>query len=117
MAKKHLYKVTFVNQGKVYEVYAKRVGQGNLYGFIEVEGLVFGEKTTMVVDPTEERLKSEFEGVHISYLPIYAVIRIDEVEKRGTAKIIPISDKGDHFLAFPGAMAPTGEAPKKGSND
>jgi hypothetical protein len=117
MAKKSLYKVTFVNQGKVYEIYARHVGQGNLYGFVEVEGLVFGEKTTVVVDPTEERLKNEFEGVHISYIPIHAVIRIDEVEKRGAAKIIPISDKSGHFSAYPGAMAPAGESPNKGGHD
>ncbi len=30
-----------------------------------------------------------------------AVVRIDEVEKQGTAKITPISGKGDNITAFP----------------
>lgn len=109
-AKKRLYKVQFVNQGKVYEVYAKRVGQGNLYGFIEVEGLVFGEKSTVVIDPSEERLKNEFEGVSLTHIPLHAVIRIDEVEKQGTAKIVALDGKSENVVSYP---FPAG-APKKG---
>ena len=73
MATQRLYKITFLNQGQVYEVYAKRVSQGGLLGFIEVEGLVFGQKTRVVVDPTEERLQREFEGVKRCYLPMHSV--------------------------------------------
>src|SRR4051812_40886626 len=43
MASSHIFKIMFVNQGKVYEVYARKVGQGRLFGFIEVEDLTFGE--------------------------------------------------------------------------
>ncbi|HHH35747.1 MAG TPA: DUF1820 family protein [Gammaproteobacteria bacterium] len=84
---KHIYKIRFINEGKVYEIYARRVCQGQLYGFVEVEELVFGERTAVVVDPAEERLKAEFAGVKRSHIPMHAIIRIDEVEKGGTAKI------------------------------
>ena len=43
MAEKRVYKVVFSNHGTIYEVYARNVHQGALYGFIEVEGLLFGE--------------------------------------------------------------------------
>ena len=59
MPKKTLYKVIFHNQGKINEIYAKSVHQGAMFGFIEIEQLVFGEKTSVVVDPSEENLKSE----------------------------------------------------------
>ena len=36
-----IYKVTFLNQGKVYEVFVKQVYQSDLYGFIEIEDYVF----------------------------------------------------------------------------
>lgn len=110
-AKKRLYKVQFVSQGKLYEIYAKRVGQGNLFGFIEVEGLVFGEKSSVVIDPSEERLKSEFDGVPVTHIPLHAIVRIDEVEKQGSAKIVPLDGKSENVLAYP---FPAG-APKKGS--
>jgi hypothetical protein len=97
---RRLYKVTFFNQGQVYEVYARRVTQGGLLGFVEVEGLVWGEKTTVVVDPSEERLEREFEGVKRSYLPMHSVIRIDEVEKRGKSRITEV-EKGSNVAAFP----------------
>lgn len=106
MAKKRIYKVLFVNQGKVYEVYARRVSQGELYGFVAVEGLIFGEKSAVVIDPSEERLKAEFEGVSVSHIPLHAVIRIDEVERQGAAKIIPLSGKGDEVVPFPGPFPP-----------
>ena len=99
MAKRLLYKVIFVNLGKVYEVYARSVGQGSLFGFVEVEELVFGERTTVVVDPAEERLKSEFETVKRTYIPMHAVIRIDEVEKQGLSKISAID--GSNVSPFP----------------
>ncbi|MCY3564676.1 MAG: DUF1820 family protein, partial [Gammaproteobacteria bacterium] len=32
-----IYKVTFLNKGKVYELFVRQVFQSDLYGFIEVE--------------------------------------------------------------------------------
>ena len=87
MAKKNLYKITFSNQGKLYEIYAKSVSNSNLLGFIEVESLVFGEKTSLVVDPSEEKIKTEFEGVKRTYIPMHSVLRIDEVDKEGVSKV------------------------------
>ena len=87
MATKNLYKITFTNQGKLYEVYAKSVSNSNLLGFIEIESLVFGETTSLVVDPSEEKIKTEVEGVKRTYIPMHSVLRIDEVDKEGVSKI------------------------------
>ncbi|MES1944853.1 hypothetical protein PC39_12079 [Salinisphaera sp. PC39] len=95
-----LYRVSFYNQGQVYEVYARSVSQGGLYGFVEIESLVFGEKSQVVVDPSEEKLASEFADVVRSYVPMHAVIRIDEVSKRGSAKVTPAGD-GGKVMPFP----------------
>jgi hypothetical protein len=91
---KRIYKIVFLNQGKVYEIYAKSVAQGGLFGFVEVEGLIFGEKSKVLIDPSEEALQREFAGVERTYIPLHAVVRIDEVEKRGTSKIHPIWESG-----------------------
>jgi len=88
-----------MNQGKVYEVYARNVDQGAMFGFIEVEELVFGERSTVVVDPSEEKIKTEFESVKRTYIPMHAVIRIDEVEKEGVSKIS--SFEGTNVTPFP----------------
>ncbi len=100
MAPPRLFRITFLNQGQVYEVYARRVNQGGLLGFIEVEGLVFGQKTSVVVDPAEERLQREFEGVKRCYLPMHAVVRVDEVEKPGPSRITE-APKGGNVTTFP----------------
>jgi hypothetical protein len=101
----------FVNQGKVYEVYARKVGQGRLFGFIEVEELVFGERTTVVVDPGEERIKSEFLGVKCTMLPMHSILRIDEVKKQGVSKISSF-EGGASVAQFPMSMYhPAGNDP------
>jgi hypothetical protein len=100
MAEKRLYRITFLNQGQVYEIYARRVSQGGLLGFVEVEGLVFGTRTQVVVDPSEERLQREFAGVKRAYLPMHSVIRIDEVEKQGPSRITE-AGKSSNVAAFP----------------
>jgi len=110
MAASQLYKVIFINQGQVYEVYARSVGQGSLFGFIEIEELVFGERTSVVVDPSEERLKTEFESVKRTYIPMHAVIRIDEVDKQGVSKISAAD--GDNVTAFPMPMYTPGGGDK-----
>ncbi len=93
MSDNQIYKITFLNQDEVYEIYAKHVFQGDLYGFIVVEDFIFGETTSIVVDPSEEKLKTEFEGVKRSFIPMHEVIRIDQVERRGVAKILPIPNE------------------------
>lgn len=85
-----IYKVVFINQNQVYEVYAKRVFQGEMFGFVVIEDFIFGETTSVVVDPYEEKLKTEFANVRRSFIPMHEIIRIDQVERRGTAKIIPL---------------------------
>ena len=106
MAKKNrIFRVNFMNQGTVYELYASGVSQSDMYGFIEVEGLIFGEKSALLVDPSEEKLKSEFEGVQRIYVPMHALIRIDEVDKEGTAKIKP-AEGGSNVAQFPSATPP-----------
>ena len=94
---KEVYKITFLNKGKVYEIFVKQVYQSDLYGFIEIEEFLFDERSQVVVDPSEEKLKSEFTGVRRSFIPMQAIIRIDEVEQTGVAKI----SSGDKITPFP----------------
>ncbi|NCW56812.1 MAG: DUF1820 family protein [Gammaproteobacteria bacterium] len=99
--------------GKIYEVYARKVSHGNLFGFIEIEELVFGERSSVVLDPGEERIKSEFEGVKRSYLPLHSVLRIDEVKKQGVSKISAL--EGSNVAQFPMPLytPPSGDGVKK----
>ena len=68
-------------------MYAHQVSQSDLWGFVEIGEIIFGERTAVLVDPGEERLKAEFANTKRTYVPMHAIIRIDEVEKEGTNKI------------------------------
>ena len=100
MATQHIFRIVFANQGKIYEIYARKVSHGGLFGFIEVEDLVFGERSSVVVDPTEERIRSEFSGVKRTYLPMHSVIRVDEVKKQGVSRITAL-EGGSNVAQFP----------------
>ena len=97
MKDKTLYKVIFMSQGQVYEIYARNVSHGDLFGFVAVEKLVFGERTTVVVDPSEEKIKTEFENVRRTYLPMHSIVRIDEVDKQGASKVSKIEGNVTQF--------------------
>ena len=84
------YRVFFTSQGKAYELYARKVTQAELYGFVEVEGILFGERSRIVVDPGEESLRSEFGSVRRLLIPYHAVVRIDEVDREGSGKILTL---------------------------
>ncbi|WP_370546256.1 DUF1820 family protein [Edwardsiella tarda] len=98
MSSQPLYRIQFMNNGKNYQLYVREIVQSNLFGFIEIADFIFGSQATLLVDPSEERLKNEFAGVTRSYIPIQAVIRIDAVTERGSASI---SDLGDNVAGFP----------------
>ena len=87
-----MYRIVYQSLGKVVELYARQVTQGGLFGFIEVEELVFGAKSDVVVDPSEEGLRSELDGVKRLYLPMHSILRIDEVEKEGRSRLRQRSD-------------------------
>ena len=97
---KCIYSIFFTSQGKTYEIYARKVRQGSLTGFVEIEELVFGKKSDIVVDPSEDALKKEFGGVKRLHLPFHSILRIEEVEKEGTGK----------FLSLAGGDRPAPEA-------
>ncbi|MDD7804385.1 MAG: DUF1820 family protein [Endozoicomonas sp. (ex Botrylloides leachii)] len=104
MATKAVFRVIFQNQGEIFEVYARQIFQSELWGFIEVEELVFGEKSQLLVDPSEEKLKATFDNVKRSYIPITSIVRIDEVEKEGTPKVVELKEAS--IKPFPAPPTP-----------
>ena len=108
MAKDTLYKVIFLNHGKVYELFARSASASGLYGFVEIGELVFETGDSLVVDPTEERIRDEFSGVKVLHLPMHSVIRLEEVEERGTCQVRD-RESGEKITPFP-LSAPSGRS-------
>lgn len=107
-AKKATYRVIFHQQGQVVELYAHHVGPSGIFGFVEVEGLVFGAKSQMVVDPGEESLRNEFGGARRVHVPLHAVVRIDEVDVEGPSRIRAADGRSPTVRAFPLPVLPAG---------
>jgi hypothetical protein len=106
---KTIFRISFLSAGEVYEIFASSVTQGGLFGFVEVEELLFGERSKLLIDSSEERLKTEFDGVRRTYIPLHAVLRIDEVDKAGRGRI---TDGSGKVAAFPMAMVGPDKANK-----
>jgi hypothetical protein len=109
MANQPVYKVIFQNGNQVFEVFARQIYQSDMWGFIEIEEFVFGERSQILVDPSEEKLKNEFAGVKRSYIPLQAIIRIDEVDKEGSSKISNVTASDSNVTSFPFAGYPPGQ--------
>jgi hypothetical protein len=107
MTDEKIYRISFYNQGDIYELYAHEIHQGNMYAFLEIEGIIFGERSAIVVDPSEEKLKTEFQGVTRTYIPLQAVIRIDEVDREGSNKIIAAGSHKGNVMPFPSHTPPS----------
>lgn len=88
-----IYKIQFVSSGERYELYVRELVSSQIFGFIEIGDFVWDTHTEIVLDPSHEKLKSEFSEVKRSYIPMHNVLRIDQVEKQGSAKISQLSDK------------------------
>lgn len=95
-----LYRVAFLNHGKVYELFCTGVCTSNLLGFVEVSGLQFEEKDSLVIDPTEEKMRDEFDGVEVLHLPMHNVLRVEQVRKKGQA-VIRDRESGEKVTPFP----------------
>jgi hypothetical protein len=87
MPKKKIYLVRFLGDKQIYELYAHQVSSSHLPGFIEINELIWDQQTDLVIDPSEERLRVEMNGVTSIILPIHSVQRIDVVKDKGTPKI------------------------------
>ncbi|XBS69636.1 DUF1820 family protein [Acerihabitans sp. KWT182] len=93
-----LYRIQFINNGKNYQLFVRELSQSAMFGFIEIGDFVFYSHSAVLVDPSEEKLKTEFSGVTRSYIPLHAVIRIDVVTEKGSARI---SELGDNVTVLP----------------
>ena len=100
MAEKKLYKVVFLNNGTVYELFANNVMSSGLWGFVEVSDLVLETSDGLVVDPTEEKMRQEFEHASVLHLPMQSVLRVEEVAKRGQC-LIRDRKSGEKVTPFP----------------
>lgn len=89
-SKKPVYRVRFVSDGNEYELYAKEIDASAMMGFVEVGGFVWGRRTSVIVDPSEQALRNEFDGVKRTYIPYQSIRRIDQVEKGGTGKVVAL---------------------------
>lgn len=98
--KEKLFRIAFLNHGKVYELFCTGVCTSGLLGFVEVSGLVWTEKDSLVVDPTEEKMRDEFEGVEILHLPMHSVLRVEQVKKKGQV-VIRDRESGEKVTPFP----------------
>ncbi len=93
-----IYRVIFTQQGKTYEIYAQFISEEGLMGFIEVEELIFAD-ASVLIDPSEERLRLEFTDVKRCYIPMHAIARIDELMKYtpSTNEKLKKADNISHF--------------------
>lgn len=96
-----LYRIEFIQHGQRYQLFVRELTYSSLFGFIEVADFVWDTHTSVVVDPSHEKLKDEFVDVTRTFIPMHTVLRIDSVTKKGQAKITEING---NVTTFPGPI-------------
>jgi hypothetical protein len=100
--KRHtIWRIVFVNQGRTLEIYADQVKSADVFGFVEVAGLRFGQRSELLVDPGSEQLEREFAGVSRTLVPMHSIVRLDEVTEEGPARVRGEAKAGDNVHLFP----------------
>ncbi|NNM58465.1 MAG: DUF1820 family protein [Legionellales bacterium] len=99
--KEPLFKIIFLQRDTVYEIYARQVSESDMYGFIVVEEIVFDERESLLINPEQEKLKSEFTSVTRTYIPMPAILRIDEVERDSLIKAVENVSNTSNVSIFP----------------
>jgi hypothetical protein len=102
MRSKKLYKVTFLSEGKTLELYAHQVASSALWGFTEVGDIVFdAQGEGLLIDPTEEKLREQFQNTRVLHLPMQCIVRVEEVEKRAPLAIRDAATGERVVMPFP----------------
>ena len=96
-----IFRILFHNNGKLYQLHARQASQSDIYGFVELRELMFEQHSSLVIDPAEERLKNEFAGVEKIFVPVHAIVRIDQVEEQGQNKILELDGHISNITPFP----------------
>ncbi len=89
-SKEHLFRIQFIANGERYELYVREVCQGSMFGFIEIGDFVWDTHTSLVLDPSHEKLKDEFADVTRTYVPMHSVSKITALSDKVTAFPTPI---------------------------
>ncbi|TDR20558.1 DUF1820 family protein [Marinicella litoralis] len=88
--KPNLYRINYINQNQVYELYAKQIVTDSLLGFMSISGILFDLSEGVVIDPIEEQLKHEFKDVEVLHIPLAHVLKVEEVKHKKSCKIKPL---------------------------
>ena len=81
-----VFRVVYQVQGQKKILYARYISEESLMGFIEAEALLTAaDKKDLPESLDIENLNAEFESVARTYLPMHAIIRIDELIKENEA--------------------------------
>jgi hypothetical protein len=109
MASKQLFRVAFLNHGKVWELYCQAVVSSGLWGFLEISDIVFDAGDAVVIDPVEEKMRDELGDVEVLHLPMHSVLRVEQVRRKGQS-VIRDRETGEKITPFP--LSPPGRSGK-----
>lgn len=100
MPKEIVYRVLYHQQNVPCELYARSVSESEMFGFVELEELVF-DSTHASTDPVQEKFKQEFDAVKRTYIPLNNVFRIDAIERDDDASWQTRRSSVGNVTAFP----------------
>jgi len=95
--RKKLFKIIFVDEDKkIQTIHSSKLNPSSFLGLVEISDIVFLDKSEIIIAPDDGDLKNKFKNVERSYIPLNAIVRIDEVTIEKETPVIRLySDDAD----------------------
>ncbi len=92
--KKKLFKIHFLDEEKKKNIiYSSKVNPSSFLGLIELSDIVFLDTSEILITPDDDKIRKEFQDVERTFLPINAIIRIDEIVLENETPVIKLYKK------------------------
>ena len=84
-----LYKICFQSaEAEKLELYAEAVVTADIFGFVEVSGIVFIDSSELIITPEDDKVRKIFKNTVRTLIPLASIVRIDEIQMSTNTPVI-----------------------------
>ena len=84
-----LYKICFQStEAERLELYAETVVTADIFGFVEVSGIVFIDSSELIITPEDDKVRKIFKNTVRTLIPLASIVRIDEIQMSTNTPVV-----------------------------
>ena len=72
------------------ELYAEKVTNSDIFGFVEVSDIVFIDSSELIITPEDDKVRKIFKNITRTLIPLASVARIDEIQMPTNTSVVKL---------------------------